>query len=301
MLKNIPWKRLVKSILLVSLVFALVFSDISDAWAARSGGRIGGGGFGSPNSTAPSPKGNPRGGGGFGLPFIIPFFGFGGFGSIFTILIFFAIANFLVRSFQNAGFGGGDGGGNVATANPKVTVAKVQVGLLAEAKELQKELNELAQRADTGTPSGRAKVVQEASLSLLRHPEYWVYATGEANVSRLEDAENQFNRMALSERSKYSEETLSNVESQLHRSQSQTTTADRPSEYILVTLLVGIQGKIDFPEINNANNLRQALRQLGSANSDNLLAVEVIWTPQAEEDTLSDDDLLAAYPDLKPL
>jgi len=305
MLQKIAWKRLVKSVLLVSLALVLVFSDISDALAARSGGRIGGGGFGSPSRTSPSPgNGGARSspGGGFGFPFILPFFGFGGgFGSIFTILIFFAIANFLVRSFQNSGFGGGNGGTATAPANPKVTVAKVQVGLLAEAQELQKELNELAQKADTGTPSGRSKVVQEASLSLLRHPEYWVYATGDTNVSRLEQAESEFNRMALSERSKYSEETLSNVESQLHRSQSQQTSAEKPSEYILVTLLVGVEGKIDFPEINNANNLRQALRQLGSASSDNLLAVEVIWTPQAEGDTLTDDDLLAAYPDLKPL
>jgi len=302
MFQNLNWKRLLKSIVLVSLAFIFVFADASDALARRSGGRIGGGGFGSPSRSAPSQGGNRGGpGGGIGgFPFLLPFFGFGGFGSIFTILIFFAIANFLVRSFQNAGFGGG-GNGGVATANPKVTVAKTQVGLLADAKELQKELNDLAQRADTGTASGRAKVLQEGTLALLRHPEYWVYAKTESNISQLESAEAEFNRLALSERSKYSEETLSNVESQFSRRESEGGSEEAPTEYIVVTVLAGIQGKLNLPEIKDPDDLRQALRQLGSTGSENLLAVEVIWTPQAEGDTLSNDDLLAAYPDLKRL
>lgn len=299
MLQNISWKRLLKSIFLVTLAFVFVFADASSALAARGGGRIGGGGFRAPSRSAPAPRGGNRGpGGGFGFPFLLPFFGLGGFGSIFTILIFFAIANFLVRTFQNAGFGGGDG---MATANPKVTVSKVQVGLLADAKELQKELNDLAQRADTATASGRSMVLQEATLSLLRHPEYWVYGKTESNVSQLESAETEFNRLALSERSKYDEETLSNVEGNFRESERETNSDEILSEYIVVTVLAGIQGKAELPKTNSADDLRQALRQLGSTGSENLLAVEIIWTPQAEGDTLSNDDLLAAYPDLQRL
>ncbi len=299
MFQNKSWKRFLKSFLLIALAFIFVFGDVSSALAARSGGRIGGGGFRAPSRSAPAPRGGNRPGGGFGFPFLLPFFGFGGFGSIFTILIFFAVANFLVRSFQNAGFGGG--GDGMATANPKVTVSKVQVGLLADAKELQKELNDLAQRADTGTAAGRSMVLQEATLSLLRHPEYWVYGKTEANISQMDAAESQFNRFALSERSKYSEETLSNVEGKSRREESEAGSGEALAEYIVVTLLAGVEGKIDLPKTNSADDIRQALRQLGSTGSENLLAVEVIWTPQAENDTLSNDDLLAAYPDLKPL
>lgn len=300
MFQKITWKRFLKSFFLIALAVVFVFGDVSNALAARSGGRIGGGGFGSPSRSAPAPRGGSRGGpgGGFGLPFLLPFFGFGGFGSIFTILIFFAVANFLVRSFQNAGFGGGE---SPATANPKVTVAKAQVGLLADAKGLQKELNDLAQRADTGTPAGRAMVLQEGTLSLLRHPEYWVYGKTESSLSQLESAEAQFNRYALSERSKYSEETLSNVEGTSKQEKTEVGSGENPAEYLVVTILAGVQGKIELPNINSADDLRQALRQLGSVGSENLLAVEVIWTPQAEGDTLSNDNLLTAYPDLKRL
>jgi uncharacterized membrane protein len=45
--------------------------------------------------------------------------------------------------------------------------------------------------------------------------------------------------------------------------------------------------------------MRQVLQQVGAIGSDRLLAIEVLWTPQAEEDTLTTDDILAAYPNLK--
>lgn len=75
--------------------------------------------------------------------------------------------------------------------------------------------------------------------------------------------------------------------------------SEGPGEYIIVTLLAATLGKFQIPTINNTDDLRQALRQIGSIPSDTLLAIEVLWTPQAEGDTLTSDDLLAEYPDLK--
>jgi uncharacterized membrane protein len=74
---------------------------------------------------------------------------------------------------------------------------------------------------------------------------------------------------------------------------------EAPSEYIIVTILVGTEGKLELPTINSSDDLRQALRQIGGISSDRLLAVEILWTPQAEGDTLTSDDLMAEYPDLK--
>jgi uncharacterized membrane protein len=62
---------------------------------------------------------------------------------------------------------------------------------------------------------------------------------------------------------------------------------------------VGTEGKLELPTINSSDDLRQALRQIGGISSDRLLAVEILWTPQAEGDTLTSDDLMAEYPDLK--
>jgi uncharacterized membrane protein len=71
------------------------------------------------------------------------------------------------------------------------------------------------------------------------------------------------------------------------------------SEYIVVTLLVGTQAKLQFPKINNDEDMKQVLRQIGSLSADNLLAIEVIWAPQADDDNLSADDIMANYPDMR--
>ena len=316
-------KPLLKPFFVLSLVLALAFSHADGALAA-SGGRIGGGSFRVPSSRSYTPRTYAPpggggyyapypGGGGFGFPFLLPFWGIGGgFGGLFTILIFFAIANFLVQSFRRVSSGGETEDVNYGS-NPSVSVTRLQVGLLAQARDLQPELNRIAETADTNSPEGRAEILQEASLALLRHPEYWVYAGGGTQQAKLNSAESQFNRLSLAERSKFSEETLTNVNNQLKAALNKEALpaageldnptrliSEGPGEYIIVTLLAATLGKFDIPTaINSADELRQALRQIGSIPSDRLLALEVLWTPQAEGDTLTSDDVLAEYPDLR--
>ncbi|MEL6495945.1 MAG: DUF1517 domain-containing protein [Cyanobacteria bacterium J06623_7] len=306
-----------KPILALVLVGVLVFGSAGDALAARTGGRIGGGSFRAPSRSYSTPRGGGYGGGGyyrspgygyggggFGFPFLLPFFGYGG-GGLFSILIFLTIASFIVRSFQSAGFGGDSSG-----SSSQVAVAEVKVGLLANARELQPELNRLALTADTSTAAGRATVLQEATLALLRHPEYWVYGVSKSERANLEAAEAKFNQFSLTERSKFTDETLSNVNSVIDDdTQKALGGATKEGtiqlkegdsgEYIVATVIVGATGRLDLPKINGSDDLRQALQQIGGLGSDRLLAVEILWTPQAEGDTLTNDDILAYYPNLK--
>ncbi|AKG19916.1 DUF1517 domain-containing protein [Calothrix sp. 336/3] len=308
-------KPLLKSLFALFLVLTLAFSHGGDALAARTGGRIGGGSFRAPTSrTYSSPRSYAPGGygggyypgGGFGFPFLLPLWGFGGgFGSLFSILIFMAIANFIFQTFRRAN------GGEVLedttySSNPTVSISRLQVGLLANARSLQTELNAIAASADTNSSQGRTEILQETSLALLRHPEYWAYADGGTQQARLSAAEADFNRLSLAERSKFTAETLSNVNNQLKEVTPQaalTATAElenaAPGEYIVVTILAATLGKQAIPAINTADDLRQALRQIGSISGDNLLAIEVLWAPQADGDTLSSDDLLTEYTNLK--
>ncbi|MBD2199997.1 MULTISPECIES: DUF1517 domain-containing protein [Calothrix] len=312
-------KPLLKTVFILSLVLTLALGHADNALAARSGGRIGGGSFRVPSSRTYTPRtyappggGYYPGGGGFGFPFLIPFWGIGGgFGGLFSILIFIAIANFLFQTFRRV-----TGGETVTeegySSNPNVSVTRLQVGLLAQARDLQPELDRIAETADTNSPQGRAEILQETSLALLRHPEYWVYVGGGTQQAKLNSAEAQFNRLSLAERSKFSEETLSNVNNQLKAALAKEALpgssnpenptdliTSGPGEYIIVTLLVATLGKYGIPALNSTEDLRQALRQIGGIPSEQILAIEVLWTPQAEGDTLTSDDLLAEYPDLK--
>ncbi|HEY9808313.1 MAG TPA: DUF1517 domain-containing protein [Halomicronema sp.] len=304
-------KPLLKSLLAIGLVISLAFSHVEGALAARSGGRIGGGSFSAPSRTYSAPRsyspgggyggGYYPGGGGFGFPFLIPFV-WGGGGGLFSILIFMAIASFLLQAFRRST------GTELDYDNPTISIAKVQVGLLAEARNLQPELDALAEKADTGTPAGRAHVLQEVSLALLRHPEFWYYGSVESQQAALPAAEAKFYQLALTERSKFTEETLSNYNNILRGSQSNKSLpgkggdlaiSEGTSEYIVVTLLAATEGKLQLPAINSSEDLQQALRQIGGISSDRLMAIEILWTPQATGDTLSSDDIIAEYPNLK--
>lgn len=307
------WFKLwLKSVTALVLVSIMVLGNAGDALAARTGGRIGGGSFSAPARSYSAPRGGGYrspgygyGGGGFGFPFLLPFVGYGG-GGLFSILIFLAIASFIIRSFQNAGMADTEGYGN----SSQVAVGEVQVGLLANARELQPELNRLALTADTSTASGRATVLQEAVLVLLRHPEYWVYGASNSQRASLEAAEAKFNQFSLTERSKFADETLSNVNNVIEQESQPTlggetaegamqSSTENSGDYIVATVIVGATGNLDLPTINDTDDLRQALQQIGSLGSDRLLAVEILWTPQADGDTLSSEDILAYYPNLK--
>ncbi|MEM9804726.1 MAG: DUF1517 domain-containing protein [Cyanobacteria bacterium P01_D01_bin.56] len=306
------WFRpLIKPFLVCFLALVLVFSQADGAWAARAGGRIGGGSFRAPRPSYGRTYSAPRSyrrpstgyypGGGFGFPFMLPLFGFGGGGGLFSLLIFFAIASFLVRSFRASGLGDGEMG-EVYSANPTVSVARLQVGLLAKARHLQDDLNQLATSADTSSSAGLTKVLQESTLSLLRHPEYWAYADTETVNTKLASAEVEFNRLALMERSKFSREAVSNVNNQL--SSSNTTAAlpdsnQEPGEYIVATLIVATQGKLALPSVKSEQTVKDALNQIGAISSDALMAVEVLWTPQASGEILTSDEVIAQYPNLK--
>ncbi|MBD0335643.1 MAG: DUF1517 domain-containing protein [Cyanobacteria bacterium Co-bin13] len=307
------FKPFLKSLVVVGLMLTLILGQADGALAARAGGRMGGGSFRAPSRTYAPPTRTYRGpagggyypGGGFGFPFIMPIFGIGGgFGGLFSILIFLAIANFLVRSFQGvsteteeyeSGYG--------SQSNPLVSVAKLQVGLLAEARSLQEDLNRIARTANTSSDEGLAQLLQETTLSLLRHPDYWAYAATDDKQTRLLSAEQEFNRLALAERSKFTGETLTNINNRLQQADPVAAlpgSADQqPGEYIVATVVVGVQGKLDLPTIHSEQDLRRALSQIGAVSSERLLAVEVLWTPQQSGETLTADELIAEYPELQ--
>ena len=298
---------------LLSAALAMVLLLPQPAQAA-SGGRIGGGSF----RSAPMPRsyggggysggGYQRGfGGGIGFPFIVPFF-FGG-GGLFGFLVLMAVVGLVLNAFRGGGGGGqtlpaGMRGGNLDSYRPDgpVSIAQLQVGLLASARDLQRDLRGLAASSDTSSSSGLQRVLQDSTLALLRHPDLWVYANAEVGQVPFQAAESTFNRLSMTERSKLSGEITTNVGGS--RGAATATTAgdaDATSDYIAVTLLVASRKRVALKPVNGSEDLREALRVVGSVPSDQLLALEVIWQPEGAGEVLSADELITAYPDLKHL
>ncbi len=305
-------KRFFSFLFISSIISCFLFINPNPASAA-SGGRIGGGSFQTPSSPRSQNYGgyggnNFRGygGGGIGFPFLLPIFGFGG-GGIFGFLILMSIVGVIVNSFKNpSNFSNSSNNSIVSpSVNPsKVSLIQFQIGLLASAKEIQVKLRELAASSNTSTSSGLQKVLQDTTLSLLRRPELWVYSNIETGSVPYSSAESTFNRISITERSKLKSELTSNYSGQISTStnnESYPGDSDSTNEYIAITILVA--NKKDLRLKNSANNelVTEALRLLGSISSNDLIALEVIWQPDGEGETLREEELIIQYPNLKHL
>ncbi|KAL6989538.1 hypothetical protein U1Q18_015288 [Sarracenia purpurea var. burkii] len=309
-------KSLRKPAVAAVLLGLLLMYDPNSALAA-SGGRMGGRTFSSHSSSASRSGYSTRtgGGGSPGVSYSVPYyapspfgfsggfyvgpaFGFGvGAGSSFFLILIGFTAFVLVSGFLSDRSDGG-----VLTAAEKTSVLKLQVGLLGMARSLQSDLNRIAETADTSTSEGLSYVLTETTLALIRHPDYCISAYSSVDVKRsIEEGEKRFNQLSIEERGKFDEETLVNV----NNIKKQSTTSQRASgfsnEYIVITILVAAEGVHKLPTINGSRDLKEAMQKLASIPASKTLAVEVLWTPQNENDTLSERELLEDYPLLRPL
>lgn len=50
----------------------------------------------------------------------------------------------------------------------------------------------------------------------------------------------------------------------------------------MVTIIVAADGGFKLPQVDSRGSLKQALAMLGAIRADDLLAVEVLWTPEEE-------------------
>jgi len=300
------------------------------ALAARSGGRIGGSSFRSASSSMHSSYHSVGGFGGSslsrgralhahsgsGVPyssslrtssFFLSPFGFGyGFGApnlLFSLLPFLVFAAFLVSgALSNSNTGDGDAGGIALGSTDRVAVVRLQVGLLGIARDLQLDLDRIAERADTSSPAGLQRVLQETTLALLRNPEYCVYGdSGGKQCRTVEEAESRFNEVTLDERSKLASETLVNADGRKKRRSSGSMGDGGQNEFIVVTIIACADGPLKLPPIKTLDDLQTALRRLGAVRREAIQAVEVLWTPQEAGDTLTQQELTRAYPKLNSI
>jgi uncharacterized membrane protein len=295
------------------------------AVARSSGGRAGGGSFrsSSPSRSAPyqsSPRSNSQGrsnygGGGIYVPppVYYPQPGYGssyggqvyGGGSFLTGLLVLlimgggGIAGILwLISRMNRSLNPSSG---QEISNTTFTVTKIQVALVAQARQLQADLAEISTGVDTDTSEGLLQLLQESTLALLRYPEYWTHVSAQSQAARSAVAAEQLvNSISIAERSKLSSETLVNVGGRTQRGALKPVDADEgPSAYIVVTFLVGTaHDKPLFEKISTEAELKAALEKLAGLSSDYLMTLELIWSPQDSSDSLTDDELLTEYSDL---
>jgi uncharacterized membrane protein len=262
------------------------------------GGSVGGGGsFGGGFGGGFSGGGVPVGGGGFGFPLFFPVFGIGG-GILPTLL--FVLFIWLSRQAASS-----SAGGPRAPARPSdCNLIRLEVAMLATAKDVPDALHRLVATTDTSTSYGLSQLLQQSALLLLRHQQFWYAASYDFKRLRYDQAEAAFNSMTLEARSKLTYETITNVNG---IQQSDTThlpaPADSllPGDYIVVVLIVASSAPLQLRKVQSSEDLREQIAEMAAASGSSLEAVEVIWQPDSSTESLGRDDLIAQYPELMPI
>ncbi|MEM8828371.1 MAG: DUF1517 domain-containing protein [Cyanobacteria bacterium P01_G01_bin.19] len=184
--------------------------------------------------------------------------------------------------------------------NDIVTVSLLQIVLDSnQTADIKQNLNKLSIEVDTSTNEGLVKLMQETALILLRHQESWVYAFSSSESLDISQAEKTFERLSITERSKFSRETLNNVDGKLQTTQINCDQINRNQAYLVVTLIAGTaDDKPLFEKIYVAEELKSALIKVASMRDDYLMKFELLWTPQQNNEYLTEEELLIEYSNL---
>ncbi|CAL5004388.1 unnamed protein product [Urochloa decumbens] len=182
-------------------------------------------------------------------------------------------------------------------APPRTTVVKLQAALrgVAAAKSFQKDLNDIAEKVEASNQRWYKFILTETIRSLRRHKDSCI-------SSSLSDYwKEHFNKISIEERSKFDAETFSNLDGiKRKRSYSKKTDGSR-NEYIVLTILIAAEGELKFPGvIRSSADLEAVVGKLNSVPAGEIRGIHVLWTPQQENDVLSEEELKEDYPYLKP-
>lgn len=247
------------------------------------------------------------------MPYYSPFGFGGGFGfgiSPFSfipinlnVLIIGGIAYAVYVALSNR-VGGSDFSGSEDSAGMLGTgasVIKLQVCLDSDwdSGNVQETLSVLAAKnSRMQSRSDIANLLSEASITLLRRQNSWTAAAFEGKkFNSKSDAEPFYQKTAVSERSKFERETDGAImrSDNLNRGVATKT---------VVSIVVALRGKSSAAASNvrSVSDVKSVLQTLAAEaltdEGENVMAVEVLWTPSEQNSVLTDRDIVEDYPEL---
>lgn len=287
------------------LAAAAALATALPASAARSGGRVGGrvsggggyrggggggggyrGGYGGSTNVYVAPPMSPFGFGGFGFsPFGYGFSPFGfGFGVPAPLLLLF-LGGAALTSFRSAR--------GIEASDKAGAALCLQIACYCDDRNdsLYGRLQSVARSAETQSYEGLQRLCSDSCLAMLRSSKDWLAGRTESTTAGLltNDVETSYNRLVVQERSKWESEQG-----------ALTRSAPGQPTYMVATLVVLLRQGSELPSVSTAADLREAISALAADVSveDNLLAAELLWTPEDGNDVMERDDLFLNFPEL---
>jgi uncharacterized membrane protein len=326
-----PKKRARWIVVLLALL-AIVFLPMVAMAGPRSGGSFGGrsgfrssgGGFSSGGYSSGgygSGYGRTYGGGNtyyYGSPFGYSHWGWapwgwgwgggiGMFGTLFVLAVAGVAVLSVMRAVRRAAYRSSawsDDDGYVQEVNTNTGRAylyRLQLALGRSGRGVQQRLGEFAEKGDTSTETGLAALLQQTSLELLREKDAvrYVGADGRGPMG-LTNAETTMNSLSLAERSRFQVERVRAAEGRVTASKAAAEEGKEALELVVVTLVAATRSPLgNFRAVTTLGELEALLSELGGLSPDDLLGLEVIWTPADANDSLTEMDVMTTYPDLR--
>ncbi len=214
------------------------------------------------------------------------------------VLVVLLIVIFLSTFGQG---GGSPGGGGDAPGG--MDVSAIRIALAHNARPtMQAKLDALARSGAASSKAGRAAALHEVCIELRRNETAWLHAHVENSPMVTPGAaEAAFKRFASDARQRFRIETVRAHEGDV-RTQEDTAPRDRGegSGIVVVTVVVAARkhlGDVHQPE--DARTLHALLTEFGSLGAGDLAALEVIWSPSAEDDRMTAEELARLYPEMR--
>lgn len=171
--------------------------------------------------------------------------------------------------------------------------------------EIQASLQSIAQAGNTGTSAGLATMLHETVVAVRRVELAWLYSgCVNARPAHASQAEAQFRGVASEMRTRFKKELVRNVGGQASTQNTPEMTAKEHEGQGVVVVTIVVAARREIPDISratDANELKNVMRSFGALSAADLVALEVIWSPAAENDRMSTSELEQFYPELKKI
>lgn len=184
--------------------------------------------------------------------------------------------------------------------NDLVTISLIQVVLSStEVGIIKRELNEISLNANTSTDEGLLKLMQDSALLLLRNELAWAYTFSSSQSIDINNAESEFNAISILERSKFSRETLNNYDGEVKAASDNFSEVSNEPAYVVISLIAGTANDNPlYDKIYSSADLKEALTNIAIVPNDYLMKFELLWTPQQDDELITEEELLIEYSNL---
>lgn len=185
----------------------------------------------------------------------------------------------------------------------RVDVTAIRIAIDWRARPyVQQRLDALARSGKTGSKAGLVELLRSAAELLSSVRLAWLYG-GVTNHRPMQKTEAQasFTKLGVDARSRFRRELVRAEDGAMMEGEAGALSAraeEGPGVVVVTVVVAATRELLDVGRPSDANELEAALEGLRKLGPIDLVALEVVWSPSAEDDRMSTAELEALYADL---